>query len=240
MLLYRSWVTDAPLQVVGPAPVVDAWRALDPPRRRPGDATDARQGQPRAERRFRRRVTVLAARHAQPGEAVLYAVERGGRRLLYATDTGPLRAADLEPLRGRASDLVLLEGRVGDRAVEADDHLDLAGFGRTVEVMRRLGVVTSASRRRGDPPRPPQPAGVELAVRLAALLRARAVADGTVVAAPVPDPGGDDREGPGAPLPLRRPVPDSSAPEGSPAGIGSSSRTRAPPPGWFIAAASPP
>ena len=178
VLLYRSWVTDAPLQVVGPAPVVDACERWI----RPGDdtitLTRVKAGQELSVGHHR--VTVLAARHARPGEAVLYAVERGGRRLLYATDTGPLRAADLEPLRGRACDLVLLEETFGDRAVEADDHLDLAGFGRTVEVMRSLGVVTPATDvvaihlGHHNPPEP------ELAVRLAGV-PARAVADGTVI-----------------------------------------------------------
>ena len=50
---------------------------------------------------------------------MLYAVERGDRRLLYATDTGPLLADDLEPLRDEACDLVLLEETFGDRAVDA-------------------------------------------------------------------------------------------------------------------------
>jgi len=40
-------------------------------------------------------VTVLPVRHAQPGTAVLYVVERGGHRLLYATDTGPLGPRDV-------------------------------------------------------------------------------------------------------------------------------------------------
>jgi adenosylcobinamide kinase/adenosylcobinamide-phosphate guanylyltransferase len=178
VLLYRGWVTDAPLQVIGPAPVVEAcehWIA-------PGDdritLTPVAAGQRLT--LGEHRVTVLPARHAQPGDAVLYAVERGDRRLLYATDTGPLLADELEPLRDEACDLVLLEETFGDRTVDAGDHLNLTTFGQTVAVLRDLGIVTrhtdvvAVHLSHHNPPAP------QLADRLATV-PARVVSDGTTI-----------------------------------------------------------
>jgi adenosylcobinamide kinase / adenosylcobinamide-phosphate guanylyltransferase len=178
MLLYRSWVTDTPLEVVGPAPVLDAcehWIT-------PGDdritLTAVKAGQQLQVGAHL--VTVLPARHAHPGTAVLYVVERDGRRLLYATDTGPLRQRDLEPLSGRPCDLVLLEETFGDRPVPAADHLNLRTFTDTVELMRQAGVVTASTDvvaihlGHHNPPLP------ELTERLAAV-PARVVSDGTTL-----------------------------------------------------------
>ncbi len=178
VLLYRGWVTDTPLEVVGPPSVLDAcehWIA-------PGDdritLTAVKAGQQLQVGAHL--VTVLPARHAEPGTAVLYAVERGGRRLLYATDTGPLRHGDLEPLGGRPCDLVLLEETFGDRLVPAADHLNLPTFADTVDVLRQGGVVTGSTDvvaihlGHHNPPLP------ELSERLATV-PARVVSDGTTL-----------------------------------------------------------
>jgi adenosylcobinamide kinase / adenosylcobinamide-phosphate guanylyltransferase len=178
VLLYRSWVTDTPLEVVGPAPVIDAcehWIA-------PGDdritLTAVKAGQQLQVGAHR--VTVLPARHAHPGAAVLYAVERGGRRLLYATDTGPLDLRDLEPLSGQPCDLVLLEETFGDRPVPAADHLNLRSFADTVELLRQAGAVTGSTDvvainlGHHNPPLP------ELTERLGTV-PARVVSDGTTL-----------------------------------------------------------
>src|SRR4051794_285825 len=86
-LLFRSWVGDAPLDLVGPAEVVDEcrrWVAAGSPVRfvpvSPGDRLSL----------GRYDVRVLAARHGEPGAAVLFDVGGAPGRLLYATDTGPL------------------------------------------------------------------------------------------------------------------------------------------------------
>jgi adenosylcobinamide kinase / adenosylcobinamide-phosphate guanylyltransferase len=178
MLLYRSWVTDTPLEVVGPAPVLDAcehWIT-------PGDdritLTAVKAGQQLQVGAHL--VTVLPARHAHPGTAVLYVVERDGRRLLYATDTGPLRQRDLEPLSGRPCDLVLLEETFGDRPVPAADHLNLRTFTDTVELMRQAGVVTASTDVVAIHLGHHNPPLRELTERLAAV-PARVVSDGTTL-----------------------------------------------------------
>jgi len=188
VLLYRGWVTGTPLEVIGPASVLDAcehWIA-------PGDdritLTAVKAGQ-----RLQvgaHLVTVLPARHAQPGTAVLYAVERGGRRLLYATDTGPLGPPDLELLDGRPCDLVLLEETFGDRPAPAADHLNLRTFAATVEVLRQAGVVTEVTDVVAIHLGHHNPPLSELAERLSTV-PARVVSDGTTLVAG-PTAGGPD------------------------------------------------
>ncbi|HEX2177063.1 MAG TPA: bifunctional adenosylcobinamide kinase/adenosylcobinamide-phosphate guanylyltransferase [Nocardioidaceae bacterium] len=189
-LLYRGWVGDRPLQVLGPRAVVDAcrdWLAPGSPvgltALVPGDAVDAAG----------HRVRALAARHEAPGGALLYDVTApDGDRLLYATDTGLLDAADLSAVAdGPAYSTVLLEETFGDHTRHGTDHLDLTTFPRLLAGLRRAGAVDAGTDvvavhlSHHNPPTP------ELQRRLGAH-GARVVADGTTV-------------GPGAPE--RRPPP---------------------------------
>lgn len=183
VLLYRGWVTDLPLEVVGPASVLDACEHWIAPGNDRITLTAVKAGQQLQVGAHL--VTVLAARHAQAGTAVLYVVERGGRRLLYATDTGPLEHRDLEPLSGQRCDLVLLEETFGDRPVPAADHLNLRTFADTAELLRQSGVVAGSTDLvaihlgHHNPPMP------ELAERLA-VVPARVVSDGTTLVAGAP------------------------------------------------------
>ncbi|HET9500473.1 MAG TPA: MBL fold metallo-hydrolase, partial [Marmoricola sp.] len=177
-LLFRSWVGDAPLDVVGPADVIEQarmWVAPDSPVQfvtvSPGDrlglgAYDVR---------------VLQARH--DGDAVLYDVGTPDTRLLYATDTGPLPDATLEAVRDAAFDLVLLEETFGDHTSHGTDHLDLATFPAQVRRLREVGALTqdtdlvAVHLSHHNPPTP------ELDRRLSAW-GARTVPDGSVIRRP--------------------------------------------------------
>jgi adenosylcobinamide kinase / adenosylcobinamide-phosphate guanylyltransferase len=136
-LLYRSWVRDEPLDVLGPAEVVEQarmWVAPDSPVR----FRTVRAGSTLA--LGDHRVHVLAAAHT--GEAVLYDVTGPGGRLLYATDTGPLPAATVDAVAGAAFDVVLLEETFGDHTGHGTDHLDLATFPEQLRRLRAVGAVT--------------------------------------------------------------------------------------------------
>jgi adenosylcobinamide kinase/adenosylcobinamide-phosphate guanylyltransferase len=152
-LLSRRWAgRRQPLTVVGPAPVVEAWREWAGPdddvrfvEVTAGDELDV--GGYRAR--------VLGARHQawQPGDAVLYDITgANGERLLYATDTGPLPEPTRQAVAGAAYDLVLVEATFGDRAgpghparAQHRDHLDLADLRDELAALRSSGAVTGGT-----------------------------------------------------------------------------------------------
>ncbi len=138
-LLFRAWVSDTPLDVLGPPEVVEQarmWVAPDSDVRfvavAPGEthtlgAYDVR---------------VLAAAHGTPGSCVLYDVTGPGGRLLYATDTGPLPDTTVDAVAGAAFDVVLLEETFGDHVTHGTDHLDLRTFPEQLRRLRAAGAVT--------------------------------------------------------------------------------------------------
>jgi adenosylcobinamide kinase/adenosylcobinamide-phosphate guanylyltransferase len=142
--LFRSWAgRSEPLDLIGPQQALDAFADWvgphDPVRCRPvtaGDVVDLDGYSVRA----------LAASHgdAMTGPGLLYDVTGpDGHRLLYATDTGPLLAATVDAVRGRAFDLVLLEETFGDRLDHGTDHLDLGTFPVAAEALRTAGAITT-------------------------------------------------------------------------------------------------
>jgi adenosylcobinamide kinase / adenosylcobinamide-phosphate guanylyltransferase len=174
-LLYRSWVRDEPLDVVGPQEVVEQarrWVAPDSP---------VRFRTVRAETSLvleDYEVRVLAAAHGDA--AVLYDITGPGGRLLYATDTGPLPAETVDAVACAAFDVVLLEETFGDHTGHGTDHLDLATFPEQLRRLRAVGAVTGATdvvavhlSHRNPPP-------AELSRRLAQW-GARVVEDGTTL-----------------------------------------------------------
>ncbi|HET7327586.1 MAG TPA: bifunctional adenosylcobinamide kinase/adenosylcobinamide-phosphate guanylyltransferase [Nocardioidaceae bacterium] len=179
LLLYRGWVTQSALQVVGPPGVIAACRDWIGPHAPhiltpvcPGDAVDIAGGYA---------VHALRARHQAPGGAVLYAVTApDGERMLYATDTAPLRAEDLEEVRDAAFDVVLLEETFGDDTAHGTEHLDLATFAATLREMRAVGAVGPATDVVAVHLSHRNPPTAELARRLRAV-GARAVPDGTAL-----------------------------------------------------------
>lgn len=142
-LLHRSWVSEAPLQVVGPGPVISqAGQWLAPGQTAVG-LREVTAGDVVEVDGYR--LTALAAGHEAFGEALLYLVDDGARRLLYATDTGPLPTATRAALRGARLDAVLLEETFGSRTDLGDGHHHLAGFATTLAGLRGIGAVHDAT-----------------------------------------------------------------------------------------------
>ena len=182
MLLYRSWVCQAPLLVLGPPPVVEACTHWLAPGQQVVALVPVTAGQVLDAAGYR--VGVLAAAHGTPGDAVLYDVTGpGGQRLLHATDTAELPEATLDALAGADLDLLLLEETFGDREDLPGDHLTQPSFARTVTALRERGAVTGRTDvvavhlSHFNPPRD------ELERRLAAC-GARVVSDGTRLCLP--------------------------------------------------------
>ena len=178
-LLFRSWVGDGPLDVVGPPEVVELcrmWVAPDSPVRfvavSPGDRLRLGEYD----------VRVHAARHGPAGASVLYDVATD-RRLLYATDTGHLPEETVEAVRGAAFDVVLMEETFGDKADHGTDHLDLTAFAAQVRRLREVGAVTRDTDLVAVHLSHHNPPTRELSRRLAAW-GARVVDDGTHLSPP--------------------------------------------------------
>lgn len=145
-LMYRSWVSSEPLRVIGPAPVIARcadWLTPDQSlvsldEVTAGDLIDV-DGY---------RIQVLPATHEALGEAVMYAIEApDGKRLLYATDTGPWRQRLLDLLAGWRFDLVLLEETFGDGTPPTPvHHHTFSTFAHAVDDLRSIGAVDDATR----------------------------------------------------------------------------------------------
>jgi adenosylcobinamide kinase/adenosylcobinamide-phosphate guanylyltransferase len=179
-LLFRSWVGDGPLDVLGPAPVVEEarrWVAPDSPVRfrvvAPGQRTTV----------GRYDVRVLRAGHGD--DAVLYDVATDSERLLYATDTGPLPDASVEAVRDAAFDVVLLEETFGDRTDHGTEHLHLRTFAEQLRRLRGVGAVVDGSDVVAVHLSHHNPPTVELARRLADW-GARVVDDGASLTGEIP------------------------------------------------------
>lgn len=144
LLMHRGWVTDTPLWVVGPAPVI-AWSRqwLDGDQTAIGFTT-VTAGDSVEVAGYR--VQVLAANHEAFGEACCYLIEDGTSALLYATDTGLLPESTLAALVGRRVDLVLLEETFGPRTDKGERHLNLVTFATTLGALRAIGVIDDRSR----------------------------------------------------------------------------------------------
>ena len=134
--MWRGWAAARrPLVLVGPPAVLaDATPHLDPTvttvAAHPGDRLSVAGFD----------VVVVPATHAGPaaGPAVLYDLTGpDGRRLLYATDTGVLRAEALALVQDRAYDAVLLDLTSGHGPV----HHDLRSWPQQVAELRRRGAV---------------------------------------------------------------------------------------------------
>ncbi|MFC7446297.1 bifunctional adenosylcobinamide kinase/adenosylcobinamide-phosphate guanylyltransferase [Rhodococcus daqingensis] len=145
-LLMRSWAGRRdPLDVVGPPEALDLcrdWVAPGDPIRwvpvAPGDALTVGG----------HRVRVLPAAHRvlRDGDSVLYeVVGPDGRKLLWATDTGPLPADTLAAVRGARYDAVFLEETFGDLVDHEPDHLDLSTFPRAVAALREAGAIVEGT-----------------------------------------------------------------------------------------------
>lgn len=143
-LLHRSWVSDRPLTVHGPAPAIARCRDWLAPGQTVVSLVEVTAGD-----RFAtpsHAVRVVRAAHDALGEAVLYRVDGVGS-LLYACDTGPWADGALEHIGHERLDVVVMEQTFGDRLdLAGERHLGLATFERSVEQLREAGAVDAATR----------------------------------------------------------------------------------------------
>ncbi len=149
-LLSRSWAGGTTtLRVLGPRSAIDACRDWVGPHDpitlevvEPGDVVDIDDGYV---------VRPLAAAHdvgrdELTRDALLYDVTApDGRRLLHATDTGPIGAATLTAVSGAAYDVVLLEESFGTKADHGTGHLDLTTFPVQLAALREVGAVVDGT-----------------------------------------------------------------------------------------------
>ncbi|MFS0884200.1 MBL fold metallo-hydrolase [Aeromicrobium sp. 179-A 4D2 NHS] len=143
-LLHRSWVSDRPLTVLGPAPAIERCRDWLAPGQTAVALVEVTAGDRLTTPSHD--VTVVRAAHEALGEAVLYRVDGIGS-LLYACDTGPWAQGALEQIGRERLDLVLLEQTFGARSdLAGERHLDLGGFGASVAALRATGAVDEATR----------------------------------------------------------------------------------------------
>jgi len=141
-LLWRRWAgRTEPLDVHGPRSALDSLAMWLPPDK-PGVAfrpllageTVTLDGYT---------VRALAAEHDSDGALVFDITSADGRRLLYATDTGP----GFQTPDGARYDLVLLEESWGDNTTHASGrHHDLTTFPLTLRRLRASGAVDAATR----------------------------------------------------------------------------------------------
>ncbi|MFC4604868.1 bifunctional adenosylcobinamide kinase/adenosylcobinamide-phosphate guanylyltransferase [Rhodococcus kronopolitis] len=148
-LLFRSWAgRPEPLDVVGPPEALELCRDWVGP-------DDLVRFVPVAAGETVRvggyTVRVRAAAHwaVRPGEvpgdgdAVLYDLTGPDRRrLLWATDTGPLPDVTLAAVAGAEYDAVFLEETFGAKTDHGADHLDLASFPRALAALREADAIT--------------------------------------------------------------------------------------------------
>lgn len=185
VLLHRAWVTDAPLRLAGPAPVVASARPWLEPDQQAVEFTTVTAGDVIELAGYR--VTALPAHHEAFGEALCYLVEGPDATLLYATDTGLLPEAAWTLLAGRRADLVLLEETFGPRTDKGERHLHLATFTATVARLRAIGVVAGGTRVVAVHLAHDNPPLARLAVELARC-GAEVLPDGTLLTLPTPGP----------------------------------------------------
>lgn len=108
------------------------------------------------------RVTPFAANHDPTVEPLIYAIEAGGRAILYGTDTAPLPEATWRGFHDHRLrfDLVILDHTYGD-APGQDDHLTAAQFQAHAARLREEGLLSAGARvfahhisHVGNPPHP--------------------------------------------------------------------------------------
>lgn len=193
LLLWLHWnPTDHPVHIWGPAGVLAAcssWIGPTTPVELhligPGDRVTLATVQGHWQ------LTVLAAAH-DPGdfggmhddlaaEALLLDLAApDGRRLLYATDTGPLPQDTLEAVRDARFDIILIEETFGDHTRHRTGHLDLATLPDALASLRSVGAATDHTDVVAVHLGHHNPPQGELQPRLAAL-GVRLVDDGTVL-----------------------------------------------------------
>ena len=137
--------TDAlalPFPIFANATVLDAIRARYP--KWPLELIELRAFVPFESAGYR--ITPLRARHTPGEECFNYMIERAGRRLVYATDTGVWPDETFEALRGVRIDLLVVECTNAFCPMEYVGHLDLKGLAAMLARLRAEGSLEASGR----------------------------------------------------------------------------------------------
>lgn len=153
-LLWRSWISDlSTLHIWGPPMAIarfEHWVIDDAPVSfhvvAPGDECIARTSAGNIV------VQVLEAAHGHGNgdvfaeEAVLYDITSvDGDRLLYASDTGPLKTYTVSDIADRNFNVVLIEETFGFKTDHKTGHLDLATLPTTLAQLREAKAITDST-----------------------------------------------------------------------------------------------
>jgi len=88
------------------------------------------------------RIKALPSSHTPATEPYIYAIAQNNRRLIYATDTGPLQEETWQGLAGFDADLLMLEYTLGDiPSDQTATHLNREDFFATVARMKKEGAL---------------------------------------------------------------------------------------------------
>ena len=136
-LMHRSWVTDRPLTVLGPAPVIEACRPWLAPDQEVVRFVELTAGDEIEVAGYR--IRAVRANHHAHGEALNWAISDGSASLLYATDTGPWLPGARAALAGWRFDALLLEETFGIVDRKVPQHHNLESFAAAVADLRAWG-----------------------------------------------------------------------------------------------------
>lgn len=92
------------------------------------------------------RITPVHARHKEDEDSHNLLIERDGKRLLYATDTGVWHEETFEFLRAQPLDLLVIECTEGFQPTDYVGHLDVKDCIAVVERLRAQGTLPAGSR----------------------------------------------------------------------------------------------
>ncbi len=143
LLMHRSWVSNAALRVLGPAPVVECAANWLEPDQQNVSFTSLTAGEVIEAEGYT--IDALAANHHAYGEALCYRISDHSASVLYLTDTGVLPDATIAAVAGRQVDLVLLEETFGNASDKGDQHHNLDTFATTVAQLRQAGAIGAAT-----------------------------------------------------------------------------------------------
>ncbi len=91
-------------------------------------------------------ITAVRARHAPETVAMLFVIERDGRTLFYATDTGDFPEETWAALRGFRFDVVALDHTFGDWERSSNAHLTGHQFRAHLKRLREEGMLAEGAR----------------------------------------------------------------------------------------------
>jgi phosphoribosyl 1,2-cyclic phosphate phosphodiesterase len=133
---------DLPFSIFGNSKVCEVVRARYP--EWPMDVVEIRSFEPFLHSGYT--ITPLRANHKCDEDAHNFVIEQGGRKLIYATDTGIWCDETFEFVRSAMANALVIECTEGFNRTDYIGHLDIAECVGMVQRMRELDVLTDDAR----------------------------------------------------------------------------------------------